>query len=295
MTTRSSPLYCRQTAGRAQPVAPARTPNGRGLRRRTCGRVAVAALLLAALLEASHAQTLPPPQNVVSLAADASTEVLQDTLTITLAATREGTDAVTVQSQLRQVLDAALAEARKAARPGQVEVRSGVFSIAPRYAYKPGATPTVSGWLGRTELLLEGRDTAAISQLAGRVGAVSGASGVASGAPASATSGGMTVARVGFGLSREAREAAEAEVATTAIGRFKARAENYARQFGFGSYSLREVSVGSAEVAAPTGQPNPRLMRAMAAGAQADEAQPVEAGKATVSVTVSGSIQLSPR
>ena len=252
---------------------------------RILARTAGVALLIGALAQPSQAQMLPPPQNLVSLAAEASAEVLQDLLTITLTANREGSDAVTVQTQLRQVLDAALTEARKSASPGQVAVRSGVFSIAPRYVYKPNASPAISGWQGRTELLLEGRDTAAISQLAGRVGAVSGASGA----------GGMTVARVSFGLSREARETAESEVANTAIARFKARAENYARQFGFGSYSLREVSVGSAEVASPFGQPNARLTRAMAAGAATDEAQPVEAGKATVTVTVHGSIQLSPR
>ena len=46
--------------------------------------------------------------------------------------TREGQDAATVQSQLKQALDAALAEARKAARPGQVEVQTGNFSLYPR-------------------------------------------------------------------------------------------------------------------------------------------------------------------
>ena len=254
-----------------------------------------AALLLAALLaslagssQAAAQVLLPPPQNVVSLAADASAEVLQDMLTITLGVTREGADAASVQSQLRQVLDAALVEARKAQRPGQVEPRTGAFSLYPRYNPKPGAGNSISGWQGRAELLLEGRDVAAISLLAGRLGNLGnpGGAGVAAG---------MVVSRVAFSLSREAREAAEAEVVTQAISRFKGRAETYARQFGFGSYSLREVSVGAGEVAAPMGQPTVRMMRSAAAPAAADEAQPVEAGKATVSVTVSGSIQLSPR
>ena len=120
--------------------------------------------------------------------------------------------------------------------------------------------------------MIEGSDTAAISQLAGRL-----------------TS--LTVARVAFGLSREARERVEAEVAAQAITRFKGRAESYARQFGFGGYSLREVAVGSGDVA--TAVPNYRV-RALAAG-MADEAQPVEAGKSLVTVNVSGSIELTPR
>ncbi len=249
----------------------------------TCLRLgaALAITLAAGLAWPAAAQILPPPQNVLALAADASTEVLQDTLTISLQTTREGPDAASVQSQLRQTLDAALAEARKAASPGQVDLRSGGFSLYPRYANKPGANNSIVGWQGRAELLLEGRDIAAISQLAGRLGSLGG-------------SAGMLVSRVAFSLSRDAREAAEAEVTGRAIARFKARAESYARQFGFGGYSLREISVGGGEVVSAGMQPMLRVARTMAAPA-ADEAQPVEAGKATVSVTVSGSIQLSPR
>lgn len=242
----------------------------------------VPAMALTGVLVAggAAAQMLPPPQNVVSLAAEASAEVAQDMLTITLGASREGTDAAGVQSQLRQVLDAALVEARRAQRPGQVEPRTGVFSLYPRYNPKPGAGNSISGWQGRAELILEGRDIGAISQLAGRLGSQGGVPG-------------LVVSRVAFSLSREAREATEAEVATLAIGRFKGRAESYARQFGFGSYSLREVNVGAGEVGAPVQVM--RALRSAAMAAPADEAQPVEAGKAVVSVTVSGSIQLSPR
>lgn len=239
-----------------------------------------AALLLACLAcySSTFAQAAPPgpplatPHNVLTLSAEASAEVTQDLLSITLGTTKEGTDAAAVQSQLRQALDTALAEARKAARPKLLEVRTGAFSLVPRYSSKPSGGNTISGWQGRTELVIEGSDMAAISQLAGRLTT-------------------LTVDRLSFGLSREAREQAEAEVANQAIGRFKARAQAYATQFGFGGYSLREVSVGGGEVggAAP-------LYRVRALGApMAAEAQPVEAGKAQVSVTVSGSIALTPR
>ena len=227
----------------------------------------------AAVLAQTPAQVQAPPKNVLSLSAEASQEVAQDLLQITLSTTKEGADASGVQSQLRQALDAALAQARKAAQPKLLEVRTGAFSIAPRYAAKPGGSGnSITGWQGRAELVVEGSDTAAISQLAGRL-----------------TS--LTVARVAFGLSREARERVEAEVAAQAIARFKGRAESYARQFGFGGYSLREVAVGSGDVA--TAAPSYRV-RALAAG-MADEAQPVEAGKSLVTVNVSGSIELTPR
>ena len=91
-----------------------------------------------------------------------------------------------------------------------------------------------------------------------------------------------------FGLSREQRAKVEGEAQAMAIERFKAKAAELAKGFGFSGYSLREVAVNSND------QGFPRPMRSMAAGGamQAEMAVPVEAGKSTVMVTVSGSVQL---
>lgn len=218
-----------------------------------------------------HAQPLlPPPQNVVTLSAQASTEVTRDFVSIALAATREGAEAASVQAQLRQLLDAALAEARKAVKPGQVDVRTGSFSVYPRYAPKGG----ISGWQGSAELIVEGKDVAGVGVLAGRLSS-------------------LAVTRVSQGLSREAREQVEGEVAAQAIARFRARAEAYAKQFGFAAFTIREVNVSGGDMA---GGPVPMVrMNAMAAGGAADAPQPIEAGRTTVTVTVSGSVQMTPR
>lgn len=215
-----------------------------------------------------------PPQNVINLGVAASREVLQDTLSISMAVAREGADASAVQTELRQVLEAGLTQARKAVRPGMLEVRTGAFSISPRYVSRPGGGSAQNGWQGRAELVIEGRDTSAVSQLAGRLT-------------------GLTVARVTFSLSREARERVEAEVESEAISRFRSRAESYAQQFGFGGYTLREVAVSGGD---PGSAPVQMLRSApMAAARGPEEFQPVEPGRATVSVTVSGSIQLLPK
>jgi predicted secreted protein len=88
------------------------------------------ALLLAAALPAS-AQMMPPPENVVSLSASATVEVPRDWMTVVFSTSREGPEAGAVQTQLKQALDGALAEARKVAKPGEVEVRGGNFSLQP--------------------------------------------------------------------------------------------------------------------------------------------------------------------
>ena len=212
------------------------------------------------------AQTLPAPQNVVSLSASATVEVNKDWLTVVFSTTRDGADAAAVQSQLKQALDIALSEARKAARPGQLEVQTGGFSLYPRYAPKGG----ISGWQGSTELIVQGRDTQGISQLTGRVQTLS-------------------IARTGFSLSREAREKVESDVTAEAIARFRARADSAAKLFGFAGYVVREVSV-SAD--AGQMQPQPMMVRSQALKSSADESLPVEAGKAVVTATVSGSVQM---
>ena len=89
------------------------------------------AVLLAGAAAAAVAQGAegPPPHNVLQLSASGSVQVQQDQLVLTLATSREGEDAAGVQAQLRQALDAALAEARRDAAQDQLEVRTGDFSI----------------------------------------------------------------------------------------------------------------------------------------------------------------------
>lgn len=227
---------------------------------------ALAGLALAAAAQA-QATVVPPPQNVVSLSATASVEVDKDWLTVVFNTTREGAEAAAVQSQLKQALDTALAEARKAAKPGQVEVQTGAFSLAPRYSNKG----VISGWQGSTELIVQGRDMAGISQLTGRIQ-------------------GLSISRVAFSLSREARAKVEADITAEAITRFRGRAEAVAKQFGFAGYTVREVSVSADQGVMPVAAPVFRAKTMMSASA--DEALPVEAGKALVTATVSGSVQM---
>lgn len=214
---------------------------------------------------AMHSAELLVPMDVLGLSAGASVEVPRDLLSVTLTTSREGQDAGGVQSELKRATETALAEARRVAKPGQIDVQTGNFSLYPRYNQKGAMT----GWHGTAEIIVEGRDTPAIGQLVGRI-----------------TS--MTVGHVSQGLSREAREKSEAEVAGQAIAAYRAKASEYARQFGYSGYALREVSVGTSE---PPGTPVP-MMRAQVASMAEAAPLPTEAGKASVTVTVSGTVRL---
>ena len=228
-----------------------------------------ASLTVAAGASALRAQTLQPVmpqlQNVAQLSASAAVEVQQDLLSMVLSTTRDGTDSGEVQNQLKLALESALAEARKTAQPGLMEVRTGNFSLYPRY----GKDGKINGWRGSTELVLEGRDFPRITAAAGKIQS-------------------LTLANVGFALSREQRAKVEADAQAQAIERFKVKAAEVAKSFGFSGYSLREVSVNAND----QGPVRPRMVAMEAKSAMSDSPIPVEAGKASVLVSVSGSVQM---
>jgi predicted secreted protein len=206
------------------------------------------------------------PEGVVSLNASATVEVPKDWMTVMFTTTKEGTDAAVVQAALKESLAAALASARQVAKPdGHVEVQGGGFSLQPRLNPKAAIT----GWIGTTSLWVQGRDMSAIAELAGRIST-------------------MSVGNLGYSVSREAREKVEGDVANQAIARFRARAGDYAKAFGYAAFTVREVNVQT-----DSGQPSPPRMFAMKSAASSlSEALPVEAGTGTVTTNVSGTVQL---
>ncbi|MGP8476234.1 SIMPL domain-containing protein [Burkholderia sp. PR2] len=219
---------------------------------------------------AAHAQTanphFPEPAGVLSLSSQASADVPQDIIHITLFYEQQAKDPGSLTSALNQRADAALAQAKGVSG---VTAHTGAFSVYP----STDRDGKISAWRGRTEVVLESRDFAAASKLAGQLANQ------------------MQVANVEFSLSPEAQRTAEQKLTTEAIKSFRARADEAAKAFGYNSYSIRDVNVGGSRNV----QPYPRML-AMAA-APTDSAKmsapiSVEGGKATVSVTVNGSVQM---
>lgn len=235
-----------------------------------CTTKFIAACALSACAASTFGQivTRDPVQNVAQLSVSGSVEVLQDLLSISMNTTRDGTDAGTVQTQLKQALDTALSQARQAASPDLMTVRTGNFGLYPRY----GKDGKISGWQGSTELILEGKDFARITGTAGKIQT-------------------LTLGSVSFALSREQRAKVEGEAQAQAIERFKAKAGEISTAFGFGSYTLREVSINTNDQGY---MPRPRAMAMSAKSDMSESPVPVEAGKSTVMVVVSGSVQMTP-
>lgn len=230
-------------------------------------RETLAMMAMLVMMANLHAQApAVPPQNVAQLSASGSVEAPQDFLLVSLTTTREAADAATVQTQLKTALDAAMTEARKAVLPGQLDMRTGAFSLYPRY----GRDGKITTWQGSAELVLEGRDFARISATSGKIQT-------------------LTVNQATFSLSREQRARLEGEAQAVAIERFKAKASEIARGFGFTGYTLREITVTANDQGYV---PRPRMMAMEAKSSAVDAPLPVEAGRSTVQVTVSGSVQM---
>ena len=231
------------------------------------GLGALAFCILAISAPSVFAQTSPEPRNMVQLAASGTLEAAQDWLTVNLTATKEGSDPSAVQANLRQTTEVALNELRKSVQPGAIEVRTGSFSLQPRY----GNDSKISGWVGTSELVLEGSDFSRIGALAGKTLH-------------------MTIGNLSFSLSRQARARLEGQAQALAIETFQAKAGDIARSFGFKDFALREVSVSASD---QNPFPRPVMMAMAARSAMADAAPvPLESGKSLVVVTVSGTVQL---
>lgn len=242
------------------------TTSSSSLRTRRAASLLGGALSVLLASGASAQAVAPQPQGVLNLSATATVDVPKDWMTLVLSVSKEGADANAVQNQLKLAVDSALQEARKQAKPGQVEVQTGAFSIFPRYNNKG----VINGWQGSTEVQIQGRDMATIGQLTGKIAT-------------------MTIANVNYSVSRETREKMEAEVTALAIARFKAQADWQAKAFGYGGYSLREVAVAYEQAEGAHPMPMAAMKMAMA---DAAPAMPVEAGKGSISATVTGSVQL---
>jgi predicted secreted protein len=205
------------------------------------------------------------PSGVLSLNAQASAEIPQDVVDITLFYEQEASDPSALTATLNQRADAALQKARGVSG---VTARTGSFAIFP----STDRDGRISAWRGRTEVVLESHDFAAASKLAGQMASV------------------MQVGNVQFSLSPEAQRAAEQKLTGEAIRSFRDQAASSAQAFGFSGYSIREVNVNHSGV-----MPRPMMMmsaRAMCADAKTMAPMPLEGGTSTVTVNVSGSVQM---
>jgi predicted secreted protein len=200
---------------------------------------------------------------VLTIEAHASAEAPLDVGTVTLVIEAEDKNPAELAQRINRTLDETLKAAKAESR---VSARSGGYRTYPA-TDRDGRITT---WRARAEVVLESRDFNALSTLAGQLSTR------------------MQIGGIAFSLSPEARQSEEDRLVTQAIERFQSRAQIAAKGFGYSYYSVLEVAI-NAQGQGPV-PPRPMLRSAMSAEASP---VPVEPGRTTVVVSVSGSVQLT--
>jgi predicted secreted protein len=207
------------------------------------------------------AQENPPLYDRIDLNVSAEREVENDVLVAVVYAEVEANNQANAADQVNQAIRFAADRAR--ATDG-IEQQTLRYTTRPVYANDR----RIVGWVARQSLRLESMDAEALSTLLGELQTR------------------VAIESMNSTLSKAARDAVEDEVIADAIAQFRRRAAQIAAEFDRDSYRLVHLSVGSYAA--------PRLTEIRRDNfAAADVTAPtIEAGLQTVSVTVSGTIEL---
>jgi predicted secreted protein len=214
--------------------------------------------LAALLLFCIPAALLANDGSTVGLQAQADREIPNDQVQAVVAAEEGGRDPAAIAAVVNKRMAAALVLARD--YPA-VRARTAGYQTYP--VYKDGR---IESWRASQQLRLESRDFAATAELLGKLQRD------------------LLVRNLSVTLSPEARRAAEDALVAEALGAFHARAARVQQGLKAPGYRIKHIDVGTS--GAPV-RPLAQEMRAMAA------APSVEPGTTLVTVSVSGTIELS--
>lgn len=218
----------------------------------------IGTVVVLALIQPIHALSAP---TLIELTADANRPAVNDLVRSTVFAEATGSTANELSKQVSKLIADALRTAKS--YPG-IKVQSSGTSTYPNYS-KSGK---IDSWRMRSDLLLESSDTAAMSDLLGKLQSTLGVSSLV------------------LLPSPETRKTAENEAILDAITAFKVRAKVIADALGQ-RYHIKQLSVNSSS------QLNQPVFRAAAKSMALDATpMPMEAGDTQVNVNISGQIEL---
>ena len=223
---------------------------------------ATAFTLLGAALAPAFADDSAIHYDQISLSVTAEDRIGNDILVATLFAQHEAERQADAASEVNQVMSWALKQS--GSFPSIAQQTLG-YTVSPVYKNQ-----RISAWRSRQQLQLRSSDQAGLTKLLGVLQERLG------------------VQAIGYEISVPAREAATDRLVDEAIDRFNDRASRVARQMGRNGYRLVRMDIG-------TSGSRPPVMRAMAMRADRAEsvaAPAIDAGEQTVTVTISGVIEL---
>ena len=195
----------------------------------------------------------------ITLSAQATAEVENDTLVVVLSAQRQGPDVAKLSNEVNQLMTKALQRCKKVSG---VSVQTLGYQTNPVYEKQH-----LIAWHVSQSLQLKSHDTQSLSALIGDL------------------QNDLTLTSMAYEVSPEQRSKAEETLIGKAIIAFSQRAQDITNHLGSKRYRLVSMQVDTGG-----GSIQPRLMRAFADVKQAAPA--IEAGKQALTVTVNGVIEL---
>lgn len=200
---------------------------------------------------------------IIELAAEASRPAANDMVRATIYSEASGSNPADLARRVNQEITEALKVIRD--KPA-VSVKSGQQSTYPIY----GKEQKIESWRMRSELILESKELATMSELIGKLQQMRLALGAVSQMP-----------------SPETRRQIEDETTRDAIRAFQSRAAVAAEQLGK-TWRIKQLNIQQGG-----GMPLP-MMRASRGAMLADAAPaPLEAGESNVTTTINGQIELA--
>jgi len=203
-----------------------------------------------------------PTAPTIELSAEASGRAANDLATATAYVEAGGIDPARLAQQVNQVMAAALAQTRHFP---DVKTRTSAVHTWPVYG-KEGRK--IEGWRMRSEIQLESRNLAGLSELVGKLQAT------------------LAVAQLAMQPAPETARSTADQAATDAIRAFEERAKALAATLGK-RHRIRHLAVNYGSTPGPI-----RPMMRMTASAAEAAPPPMEAGDSEITVTVHGTIEL---
>jgi predicted secreted protein len=203
-----------------------------------------------------------PRYNQVRLQSEASEPVGNDTMNVTLFAAGEQRDPARLADQINADMAWALDLAKQ--QTG-IEVSTGNYRT-----WQVRHDNRMKGWQARQELVLESRDTAALSRLTGLLQEK------------------LQVASMRFSVSAETRTAVENRLIEQALTAFRVRADVVGDKLEAGGYRIVELNIGTSAQQPPVVYRS----RGLTAALESDAPVAAEGGESDIRVTVSGTIEL---
>ena len=200
----------------------------------------------------------------LTLQAEASTLVRQDTVNLVLAKVVEGADPQALHVQLTSAMEPAF---KRAKAHQALSVRSGAFRVSPVY----GPEGKMTGWRGRSELLIESKDFQAATKVVSEL------------------SDQLVLSSLRFHLSDEQRKMHETSLVQQAARAFRERAGIAMQAFGYQEYEIVKLDLSSA---VSPGVPQPAMLRSAAQASMPKADVVLESDSVPVSVQVSGTVVL---